>query len=520
MRRNSKCAAEHYLQQAAYDAIVAPSLNGTGRPSHEAQNVRPSIRHQHAQEARATTTHVSLPLLPGVTSLARGGPLKNEEGKVAKDAQTSSMHSFLRRAALVLLLLLATPQALPNASAAHSYIEPFSISPLQDTLAVRSAALPKSRSMSKTTPTTTRHLVPFPPPRRPPAANQLPLHRKLGGLEGHFKLLVAESSLPCTLAMGSSGVPSDHKQFWVPVVVAGPFAQQHQWGGVQGSRRRPPGQAGGSAASQAAALLLLHCGGGDNTTSFRRDVMNLETTPDSADGSEEEQERATVQREKESEGSPPEQRRKKRALADRDGWTTIGSSRGFGGGKPRPNLPFPPPPSSSSDVLPLPSLHEPIQNDRVWQSKPHRLSSNSLADEHSTDLGVDARLQRLDFYFAHLAVRNEDCRRRILCEVSQDPKSFAPLSTMLLEETSLEKEDRSLRDVTRLLLRTEAGSRLLSYLEAVNRGKNRYRRCDVYRFGCPQEARELLNTDALIVWNEVVRWLTVKVLSKDHGGGF
>lgn len=50
-------------------------------------------------------------------------------------------------------------------------------------------------------------------------------------------------------------------------------------------------------------------------------------------------------------------------------------------------------------------------------------------------LDVRSRLSRLDYLFTNLHLEHEDCRRRILCEVSREPETFAPLSDMVHGET-------------------------------------------------------------------------------------
>ncbi|KAK8743816.1 hypothetical protein OTU49_001279, partial [Cherax quadricarinatus] len=97
-------------------------------------------------------------------------------------------------------------------------------------------------------------------------------------------------------------------------------------------------------------------------------------------------------------------------------------------------------------------------------------------------------------------------------EVSRDPDTFAPLSDMINGETRL---PGNLHELSRTLLNTAEGARLLSYVEAVKTGEDRTQECDVYRYRCRMQAREVINTDILPIWREVVRWLTVKVLAQD-----
>ncbi|KAG7157825.1 hypothetical protein Hamer_G020368 [Homarus americanus] len=70
-------------------------------------------------------------------------------------------------------------------------------------------------------------------------------------------------------------------------------------------------------------------------------------------------------------------------------------------------------------------------------------------------------------------------------------------------------------ELSRELLNTAEGARLLSYIDAVKTGEDRTRECDVYRYRCRTRASEVINTEILPIWREVVRWLTVKVLTQD-----
>ncbi|XP_045601968.2 uncharacterized protein [Procambarus clarkii] len=128
------------------------------------------------------------------------------------------------------------------------------------------------------------------------------------------------------------------------------------------------------------------------------------------------------------------------------------------------------------------------------------------------DLDVSTRLSRLDYLFTNLHLDHEECRRRVLCEVSREPDTFDPLSGMINGETRFPGDAQEL---SRTLLRTAEGARLLSYIEAVKTGEDRSQECDVYRYRCRMRAREVINTDILPIWREVVRWLTVKVLTQD-----
>ncbi|CAL4150725.1 unnamed protein product, partial [Meganyctiphanes norvegica] len=136
----------------------------------------------------------------------------------------------------------------------------------------------------------------------------------------------------------------------------------------------------------------------------------------------------------------------------------------------------------------------------------------SSASASSRLLDVKMRLSRLDYLFSNLHLSHEECRRRVLCEVTRDPETYSPLSDMVQGETRVSGD---LRELSRELLNSAEGARLLSYIEAARLGEDRRNQCDVYRYRCRTEAREVINTDILPIWREVVRWLTVKVMAKD-----
>jgi len=48
---------------------------------------------------------------------------------------------------------------------------------------------------------------------------------------------------------------------------------------------------------------------------------------------------------------------------------------------------------------------------------------------------VRQRLQKLDYYFGFLRVMSEDCRQRMLCEVTRHAERFYPLSSAFEEAT-------------------------------------------------------------------------------------
>ncbi|XP_071551146.1 uncharacterized protein [Panulirus ornatus] len=189
----------------------------------------------------------------------------------------------------------------------------------------------------------------------------------------------------------------------------------------------------------------------------------------------------------------------------------------------RPNLSLRPSssssrPSSSSSSRPYPGTGPPSQDFPPSSEVKPPFSLTSFDDLPSGAAGgergldVTNRLSRLDYLFRSLHLQREECRRRLLCEVVQDPHTFAPLSDMITDETRLPGDETV---VSQELLNTAEGSRLLSYIEAVRLGGDRSRKCEVYQYRCSMKAREVINTDILPIWREVVRWLTVKVLAQD-----
>ncbi|XP_068246373.1 uncharacterized protein [Palaemon carinicauda] len=138
------------------------------------------------------------------------------------------------------------------------------------------------------------------------------------------------------------------------------------------------------------------------------------------------------------------------------------------------------------------------------------LPSGTTSDNKALD--VSMRLSRLDYFFSNLHLEHEECRRRVLCEVAREPETFSPLSEVINGETKIPGD---MRELSRELLNTAEGARLLSYIEAVKLGEDKSRQCDVHRYRCRTRASDIINTDVLPIWREVVRWLTVKVLTQD-----
>ncbi|KAK8398250.1 hypothetical protein O3P69_003865 [Scylla paramamosain] len=187
--------------------------------------------------------------------------------------------------------------------------------------------------------------------------------------------------------------------------------------------------------------------------------------------------------------------------------------------RPLPSHPSQTPTSQPTDYRPSSSSYpsSSSSSSRPIELKPPFLLSSfddlpSLAPLDSKALDVRNRLSRLDYLFTNLHLEHEDCRRRVLCEVALDRDTFDPLSSMIHDETRLPGNPV---EVSRELLNTAEGSRLLSYVEAVKVGEDRANACDLYRYRCRVQARQVINTDILPIWREVVRWLTVKVLTQN-----
>ncbi|XP_046382329.1 uncharacterized protein LOC124153277 [Ischnura elegans] len=121
------------------------------------------------------------------------------------------------------------------------------------------------------------------------------------------------------------------------------------------------------------------------------------------------------------------------------------------------------------------------------------------------------RLQKLDAYFGRLGVLSEDCRQRLLCEVARSPDRFFPLSFVLEEEAGFTGNYQYL---TSQLINSTEGARLLSYMEANFRGQDRARTCDVFRIRCLSSTEDMINFQSLVVWREMIRWLTIHILTR------
>ncbi|XP_037777351.1 uncharacterized protein LOC119574263 [Penaeus monodon] len=104
-------------------------------------------------------------------------------------------------------------------------------------------------------------------------------------------------------------------------------------------------------------------------------------------------------------------------------------------------------PSSSSSSYPSSSSHSSSSSSSSSSypssssqdiTPPFHLTSFDEVPSGATDvkrLDVSMRLSRLDYFFNNLHLDREDCRRRVLCEVSRDPETFAPLSDLIGSET-------------------------------------------------------------------------------------
>lgn len=153
---------------------------------------------------------------------------------------------------------------------------------------------------------------------------------------------------------------------------------------------------------------------------------------------------------------------------------------------------------------------------RVELQEVHRVGEDvgRTGDETDAELmQVRQRLQKLEFYFEFLRVMSEDCRQRMLCEVMREPGRFYPLSSVLEDATSFAG---SYQYLTSDLVNSTEGARLLSYLEAAFRGQDRTSTCAVFQYRCPSRTEEMIKYDALCLWREMVRWLTIHVIAKAH----
>ncbi|CAB3374417.1 Hypothetical predicted protein [Cloeon dipterum] len=125
-----------------------------------------------------------------------------------------------------------------------------------------------------------------------------------------------------------------------------------------------------------------------------------------------------------------------------------------------------------------------------------------------TDLQM--RLRKLDFYFTQLAVMSEDCRRRLLCQLADQPNEFQPLSFILLEETSFRGDYGGVRAS---LMSSTNGARLLTYMEATASGQDRSRGCSGFAYRCPTKAHDMIDMEALGLWRDMLRWMSVQVVA-------
>ncbi|KAK7080545.1 hypothetical protein SK128_005577 [Halocaridina rubra] len=111
-------------------------------------------------------------------------------------------------------------------------------------------------------------------------------------------------------------------------------------------------------------------------------------------------------------------------------------------------------------------------------------------------LDISTRLSRLDYFFSNLHLDHEECRRRVLCEVSREPETFSPLSDVINGETRFQGD---FRELSRELLNTAEGARLLSYIEAVKLGEDRLNGDSMVKHRT-LEVMSQTNVDQILPW--------------------
>ncbi|ODM99967.1 UDP-N-acetylglucosamine--N-acetylmuramyl-(pentapeptide) pyrophosphoryl-undecaprenol N-acetylglucosamine transferase [Orchesella cincta] len=159
--------------------------------------------------------------------------------------------------------------------------------------------------------------------------------------------------------------------------------------------------------------------------------------------------------------------------------------------------------SSSTDVIPLrTNFNNGSSHLAQWKS----------TTKLNSQLSVESRLQKLEHHFNSLRVYDDDCRQRLLCEIAESPAKFSPLTSAFLDETSFNGDEKTLASK---LLETNDGTRLLTYIEATQRGNSR-QGCGIWTYRCPIAASSMIDFKALLVWREVSKWLTVKFIAKKH----
>lgn len=124
--------------------------------------------------------------------------------------------------------------------------------------------------------------------------------------------------------------------------------------------------------------------------------------------------------------------------------------------------------------------------------------------EYQKDIKFGPLLSRMDAYFTYLRVHDDGCRQRAICQLAQDPGTFAPLSHLVI--SVLRKSEGYSRPETY----EPSVFRFLRYYWAAERGADNGDCARLYD-QCPADLRDILNMRVLGFWQKLATLVSFKL---------
>jgi len=133
-----------------------------------------------------------------------------------------------------------------------------------------------------------------------------------------------------------------------------------------------------------------------------------------------------------------------------------------------------------------------------------QVTYDSTLPEYQKDIMFGPLLSRMDAYFTYLRVHDDGCRQRAICQLAQDPETFAPLSHLVL--SVLRKSEGYSRPETY----EPSVFRFLRYYWAAERGAEGGECARLYE-QCPADLRDILNMRVLGFWQKLASLVSFKL---------
>nr|XP_053630468.1 uncharacterized protein LOC128687150 [Cherax quadricarinatus] len=134
------------------------------------------------------------------------------------------------------------------------------------------------------------------------------------------------------------------------------------------------------------------------------------------------------------------------------------------------------------------------------QEKPYDPSS----PEYQEDREFGPLLSRLDAYFHLLGLQDDHCRMRAICQLAEDPTTFAPLSHLVL--SALKKSE----SFSRQSLYSPAVFRFFRYYWSAEMGAARGDCAHAYP-QCPADLEDIINMSVLNFWQSLASYISIKL---------